>query len=33
VTVADFGEQFFRETVSRDRKHISIPRRYFDKAA
>ncbi len=32
VTVAEFGERFFREIVSRDRKDITIPRRYFDKS-
>ncbi|MFN8999997.1 MAG: tyrosine-type recombinase/integrase, partial [Betaproteobacteria bacterium] len=32
VTVADFGERFFREIVNRDRKDTTIPRRYFDKA-
>jgi hypothetical protein len=30
--VAEFGERFFREIVSRDRKDITIPRRYFDKS-
>lgn len=32
TTVAEFGERFFREMVSKDRKDVSIPRRYFDKA-
>jgi integrase len=32
VTVADFGERFFREIVAKDRKDVTIPRRYFDKA-
>lgn len=32
VTVADFGERFFKEVVSKDRKDVTIPRRYFDKA-
>lgn len=30
--MAEFGERFFREIVSRDRKDITIPRRYFDKS-
>ncbi len=32
TTVSDFGERFFREIVARDRKDVSIPRRYFDKS-
>lgn len=32
VTVAEFGERFFREIVSKDRKDLTIPRRYFDKS-
>ncbi|MBN8504345.1 MAG: tyrosine-type recombinase/integrase [Burkholderiales bacterium] len=32
TTVAAFGERFFREIVAKDRKDITIPRRYFDKA-
>ena len=32
TTVADFGERFFREIVAKDRRDITIPRRYFDKA-
>ena len=32
TTVADFGERFFREMVAKDRRDITIPRRYFDKA-
>ncbi|MCO5106224.1 MAG: tyrosine-type recombinase/integrase [Burkholderiaceae bacterium] len=32
ATVAEFGERFFREVVAKDRKDITIPRRYFDKA-
>lgn len=32
TTVADFGERFFREMVAKDRKDVSIPRRYFDKS-
>lgn len=32
TTVADFGERFFREVVSKDRKDVTIPRRYFDKS-
>lgn len=30
-TVSEFGEQFFREIVQRDRKDTTIPRRYLDK--
>ena len=32
TTVADFGERFFREIVTKDRRDVSIPRRYFDKS-
>ena len=32
TTVADFGERFFREVVAKDRRNLTIPRRYFDKA-
>jgi integrase len=32
TSVSDFGERFFREIVSKDRKDVSIPRRYLDKA-
>lgn len=32
TTVSEFGERFFREVVAKDRKDISIPRRYFDKS-
>ena len=32
VTVADFGDRFFREVVAKDRKDLTIPRRYFDKS-
>lgn len=32
TTVAEFGERFFREVVAKDRKDLTIPRRYFDKA-
>ena len=32
TTVAEFGERFFKEIVSKDRKDLTIPRRYFDKA-
>ena len=32
TTVADFGERFFREIVAKDRRDVSIPRRYFDKS-
>ena len=32
MTVAEFGERFFREIVNRDRKDTTIQRRYFDKS-
>lgn len=32
TTVADFGERYFREIVAKDRKNVSLPRRYFDKS-
>lgn len=32
ISVADFGERFFREVVAKDRQDVAIPRRYFDKA-
>ena len=32
VTVADFGDRFLREVVTKDRKNLTIPRRYFEKA-
>lgn len=32
TTVAEFGERYFREVVAKDRKDVSIPRRYFDKS-
>ena len=32
TTVADFGERFFKEVVAKDRKDMTIPRRYFDKS-
>jgi len=32
VTVEEFGERFFKEVVAKDRKDITTPRRYFDKA-
>ncbi len=32
TTVAEFGERFFREIVVKDRKDITMPRRYFDKS-
>lgn len=32
TTVAEFGERFFREMVAKDRKDVTIPRRYLDKA-
>lgn len=31
-TVAEFGERFFREVVAKDRRDLTIPRRYFDKS-
>lgn len=31
TTVAEFGERYFREIVAKDRKDVTIPRRYFDK--
>lgn len=32
TTVAEFGERFFTEIVEKDRRDVTIPRRYFDKA-
>jgi len=32
TSVAEFGERFFKEMVARDRKDVTIPRRYFDKS-
>ena len=32
TTVAEFGERFFREMVAKNRKDVTIPRRYLDKA-
>jgi integrase len=32
TTVSEFGERFFREIVAKDRRDVTIPRRYFDKA-
>ena len=32
VTVADFGDRFLREVVTKDRKNLAIPRRYFEKS-
>ena len=32
TTVAEFGERFFREIVAKDRRDMTIPRRYLDKA-
>ena len=32
VTVADFGDRFLREVVPKDRKNLTIPRRYFEKS-
>ena len=32
TTVADFGERFFREIVVKDRRDVTIPRRYFEKS-
>lgn len=31
VTVREFGERYFREVVAKERKDITMPRRYFDK--
>lgn len=31
-TVAEFGEQFFRDVVAKDRRDATQPRRYFDKS-
>ena len=32
TTVSEFGERFFREIVAKDRRDVTIPRRYFDKS-
>ena len=32
TTVAEFGERFFREIVTKDRRDVTIPRRYFEKS-
>ena len=32
ATVAEFGERFFRDVVAKDRRDLTIPRRYFDKS-
>jgi len=32
TTVAAFGERFFRDVVAKDRRDLTIPRRYFDKS-
>lgn len=32
ITVAEFGERFFREVVAKDRQDVSSPRRYFEKS-
>lgn len=32
TTVAQFGERFLREVAAKDRKDLTIPRRYFEKA-
>ncbi len=32
TTVQDFSDRFFREMVEKDRKDVTIPRRYLDKA-
>ena len=32
TTVAEFGERFFAEIVSKDRQDVTSPRRYFDKS-
>ena len=31
TTVAEFGERFFREVVAKDRRDMTIPRRYLEK--
>jgi integrase len=31
TTVAEFGERFFLEIVAKERRDVTIPRRYFDK--
>lgn len=30
-TAAQFGDRYFREVVSKDRRDVTVPRRYFDK--
>jgi integrase len=32
TNVAEFGERFFRDVVAKDRRDLTIPRRYFDKS-
>lgn len=32
MTVSQFGERFFKEVVVKDRKDVTMPRRYFDKS-
>jgi integrase len=32
TTVTEFGERFFRDVVAKDRRDLTIPRRYFDKS-
>ena len=32
TTVSEFGERFFREIVAKDRRNVTIPRRYFEKS-
>ncbi len=32
TTVSQFGERFFKEVVAKDRKDLTMPRRYFDKS-
>jgi integrase len=32
TTVSEFGERYFREVVAKDRRDLTIPRRYFDKS-
>jgi integrase len=32
TSVAEFGERFFRDVVAKDRRDLTIPRRYFDKS-
>lgn len=32
TTVAEFGERFFLEVAAKDRRDLTMPRRYFDKS-